>query len=171
MECHKCNFPICSEGCASAQIIIKEKDEVIKQLQHGLNNLSIMKNKNDESNQSTGASAGEPMNMPNEIYIGTNVYGGHYVSCPEFDSTTTRYIRDDLGKECQLIREELITIVCEQLLFEHKELKKFIGGFARPAECYCDGCSAARALMEEGQGNETMETPNTGMTCDVKECR
>ena len=39
--------------------------------------------------------------------------------------------------------------LCEHILKEHRELKKFLSGFAKPPECYCQACSLARELLIE----------------------
>lgn len=43
-------------------------------------------------------------------------------------------------------REEKIKEVCERLLYEHKELAKFIGGF-NPKPCDCYYCQIAREVV------------------------
>lgn len=45
-------------------------------------------------------------------------------------------------------RETLIKAICRHLLYEHRELSAFMAGFAKPQECDCKACKAARILMD-----------------------
>ena len=49
-------------------------------------------------------------------------------------------------------REVLIATICQYILREHIEIAKFLSGFAKPKECTCPICRAARELMEVSDG-------------------
>lgn len=49
-------------------------------------------------------------------------------------------------------REEMIRKVCETLLHEHNEMRKFVIGFGYKKgfdDCDCEGCEAARKFLED----------------------
>jgi len=52
--------------------------------------------------------------------------------------------------------------LCEHILKEHSELKRFLFGFAKPPECYCQACSFARELLTEIELTE-IERKNNAM--------
>ena len=43
---------------------------------------------------------------------------------------------------------EFSTAVAEQLNHEHVGLQKFVAGFGQHTPCPCEGCRAARAILE-----------------------
>jgi hypothetical protein len=53
------------------------------------------------------------------------------------------------GERKRMIKKDQIKLVCERLLKEHLELRKFMSGFKNAGPCPCTYCVAARELLEE----------------------